>query len=251
MIKTWVKTASALQTFKSGAVRAKAVVVQASTACAAEDLKHRAQVQNKLAGDCEDMCKEVGAYPKCTGCPSFVPPDPTPGVMTWEELLEHMDNLSEWGHDMIKGWKKQASALQKTVAFDGKLKIGQDSKACATEDLQHRAQLQNKLAGVCEDMCKEVGAYPQCAQCPGFVAPDSTPGVMTWDELLEHMDNLVEWGQGEIKAWKSQAAAFVQQKTESEACMSEDLKHRILLQNKLAGICEDMCKEVGAYPQCG
>merc|ERR1712203_1166537 len=25
--------------------------------------------------------------------------------------------------------------------------------------------------------------------------PDSTPGVMTWEELLEHMDNLVAWGQ--------------------------------------------------------
>merc|ERR1719163_2200719 len=121
--------------------------------------------------------------------------------MTWEELLEHMDNLSYWGHDMIKGWKKQASALQKTVAFHG-----QDSKACATEDLQHRAQLQNKLAGVCEDMCKEVGAYPKCSGCPNFVAPDSTPGVMTWDELLEHMDNLVDWGRDQLKGWRKQAS---------------------------------------------
>merc|ERR1719465_110560 len=46
---------------------------------------------------CEDMCKEVGSYPECPGCPNFVPPDPTPGVMTWDELLTHMDNLSEWG----------------------------------------------------------------------------------------------------------------------------------------------------------
>ena len=40
--------------------------------------------------------------------------------------------------------------------------------------------------------CSEVGAFPKCS-CPGFVAPDSTPGVMTWPELLEHMDNLSEW----------------------------------------------------------
>merc|ERR1719231_1394726 len=59
------------------------------------------------------MCKEVGAYPKCSGCPNFVPPDATPGVMTWEELLEHMDNLADWGHEQIKAWAKQASALQK------------------------------------------------------------------------------------------------------------------------------------------
>merc|ERR1719377_9221 len=45
------------------------------------------------------MCKEVGAYPKCAACPSFVPPDPTPGVMTWDELLTHMDNLADWGQD--------------------------------------------------------------------------------------------------------------------------------------------------------
>jgi len=55
-------------------------------------------------GVCEDMCKEVGAYPKCTQCPSFVEPDSTPGVMTWDELLDHMDNISEWGHESLKGW---------------------------------------------------------------------------------------------------------------------------------------------------
>merc|ERR1719214_87226 len=177
--------------------------VQESKACATEDLQHRAQLQNKLAGVCEDMCKEVGAYPKCSGCPDFVPPDSTPGVMTWEELLEHMDNLSYWGHDMIKGWKKQASALQKAVAFHA-----QDSKVCISEDLKHRAQVQNKLAGDCEDMCKEVGAYPKCSGCPSFVPPDPTPGVMTWEELLEHMDNLSEWGHEMIKTWVKTASAL-------------------------------------------
>merc|ERR1719407_156190 len=81
-------------------------------ACEASDLKRRAQLQNKLAGLCEEMCKEVGAYPNCANCAGFVPPDPTPGVMTWEELLEHMDNLVDWGHDQLKAWAKQASALQ-------------------------------------------------------------------------------------------------------------------------------------------
>ena len=33
------------------------------------------------------------------GCLNFVAPD----VMTWEELLEHLDNLSLWGHGEIKG----------------------------------------------------------------------------------------------------------------------------------------------------
>merc|ERR1719159_1114293 len=183
MIKGWVKTASALQTVKApkvAAVQAKTVVMQSSQACAAEDLKRRAQLQNKLAGVCEDMCKEVGAYPKCSGCPNFVQPDSTPGVMTWEELLEHMDNLAEWGRDTIKGWVKQASALEKAQVVHSKAVVvqeaAQESKACAAEDLKHRMQLQNKLAGVCEDMCKEVGAYPKCSGCPNFVQPDSTLG---------------------------------------------------------------------------
>merc|ERR1719272_20125 len=111
-------------------------------ACEASDLEHRSQLQNKLGGLCEEMCKEVGSYPKCPQCAGFVPPDPTPGVMTWEELLVHMDNLSDWGHDELKSWTKTAS------------------------------QLQNKLAGLCEEMCKEVGSYPKCPQCAGFVPPD-------------------------------------------------------------------------------
>merc|ERR1740127_100722 len=90
-----------------------------------------------------------------------------------------------------------ASPLQATF-------LQNSDKACLSEDLQHRMQLQNKLAGFCEDMCKEVGAFPKC-QCPGFVAPDSTPGVMTWPELLEHMDNLGEWGNGQLKEWTAAA----------------------------------------------
>merc|ERR1719191_403391 len=194
------------------------------------------------------MCKEVGAYPKCSGCPNFVEPDSTPGVMTWEELLEHMDNLAEWGRDTIKGWRKQASALEKAQVVHSKAVVvqeRQESQACAAEDLKHRVQLQNKLAGVCEDMCKEVGAYPKCTQCPAFVAPDATPGVMTWEELLEHMDNLSSWGHESIKGWKKQASALQTANSENDkACSSEDLNRRVQLQNKLAGVREDMCKEV-------
>merc|ERR1712139_264342 len=99
----------------------------------------------------------------------------------------------------------------------------ENEEACLAEDLSHRMQVQNKLAGVCVDMCKEVGAFPKCT-CPDFVAPDSTPGVMTWPELLEHMDNLSEWGHGQLKNWRSQAS-FVQQS--EKACLDEDLKHRM------------------------
>merc|ERR1740120_396064 len=81
------------------------------TSCASEDVKVRAFLQNKLAKECDKMCKEVGAYPKCK-CPDFVEPDSTPGVMTWDELLEYMDKLVGWSGDTIKGWKAVASNLQ-------------------------------------------------------------------------------------------------------------------------------------------
>merc|ERR1719316_359858 len=84
------------------------------------------------------------------------------------------------------------------------LRSVEEDKACVSDDLQHRMQLQNKLAGFCEDMCKEVGSYPKC-QCPNFATPDSTPGVMTWPELLEHMDNLGEWGGDLLKEWTATA----------------------------------------------
>merc|ERR1719247_2499583 len=187
------------------------------------------------------MCKEVGAYPKCQ-CPDFVQPDATPGVMTWDELLEHMDNLSEWGHGELKNWRQQASQLQKSVVSE---------QACVAQDMKVRAALQNKLAGVCVDMCKEVGAYPKCT-CPDFVQPDSTPGVMTWPDLLEHMDNLSEWGHGELKAWGASALQKDAQVSflSEQACVAQDQKFRSQVQNKLAGVCVDMCKEVGAFPKC-
>merc|ERR1719172_210510 len=131
-----------------------------------------------------------------------------------------MDNLSEWGHGQLKSWKSQASFLQ--------------DDSCVAEDQNNRMQVQNKLAGVCVDMCKEVGAFPKCT-CPNFVAPDSTPGVMTWDELLEHMDNLSEWGHGELKRWNQQASQLqINEKTSEKACAAQDLKNRMQLQNKIA-----------------
>jgi len=143
-----------------------------------------------------------------------------------------------------------------TVApqVSGMLDVKHGEASCASQDLAHRAQLQNKLAGVCESMCKEVHAYPQCT-CPDFVEPDSTPGVMTWDELLPWMDQLADWGRDSIKGWHKQASQLqvsgvLNVKHSEEACASQDLAHRVQLQNKLAGICESMCKEVQAYPQC-
>merc|ERR1712107_761384 len=66
-------------------------------------------LQHKLHDVCVTMCKELGAYPeKCT-CPGYVDTtDKTPGVMTWDELLTYMDDVSSNGHAAIKDWKAAA-----------------------------------------------------------------------------------------------------------------------------------------------
>eukprot|EP00746_Dinoflagellata_sp_MGD_P164436 gnl/MRDRNA2_/MRDRNA2_93062_c0_seq1.p1 gnl/MRDRNA2_/MRDRNA2_93062_c0~~gnl/MRDRNA2_/MRDRNA2_93062_c0_seq1.p1 ORF type:complete len:121 (+),score=20.75 gnl/MRDRNA2_/MRDRNA2_93062_c0_seq1:131-493(+) len=72
-------------------------------------------------------------------------------------------------------------------------------RSCAKADEQNRLRLQTEIMGACEDMCKSVGAYPQCKACPHFEGKgDMTPGVMTWDELFEHMGNLRQWGRDQI-----------------------------------------------------
>merc|ERR1719453_2892590 len=61
---------------------------------------------------CVALCKAVGAYPSCSGCSNFVPPDPTPGVMTWPEMFTRMDDLVDWGRDQLKQMRKfQSMAL--------------------------------------------------------------------------------------------------------------------------------------------
>merc|ERR1712187_1009850 len=115
------------------------------------------------------------------------------------------DDLSSWGEETVKGWKTQAaSQLQWTKKA---VRVVQVSKACMAEDAKHREMAQNKLAGVCIDMCKEVGAYPEKCSCPNYVdTTDKTPNVVTWPELLSYMDEVAEGGAASIKSWHAQAA---------------------------------------------
>ncbi|CAK0859761.1 unnamed protein product [Prorocentrum cordatum] len=224
-IKGWKTVASELQT--------------SHQSCTAMDKQHRVFLQNMLAKECDKMCHEVGAYPKCN-CPDFVTPDSTPGVMTWDELTEYMDKLVGWSGDTIKGWKSKAAEIQVEESSSNA------EKSCEAKDRMVRVFLQNKLAKECDKMCHEVGAYPKC-NCPEFVAPDSTPGVMTWDELTEYMDKLVGWSGDTIKGWKTVASEL---QTSHQSCTAMDKQHRVFLQNMLAKECDKMCHEVGAYPKC-
>merc|ERR550519_2679706 len=142
------------------------------------------------------MCKDVGAYPKCA-CPAFTAPGATVGGdMNWDDLLT-------WGKDTIKK-NTQLSAIQHRVKI---LKAMQVSKGCMHADEKEREAVQNRLHGICTDMCKEIGTFPKKCSCPGFEASsvDSTPGVMTWEELLNFMGDVATSAEEQIKGWKSEA----------------------------------------------
>jgi hypothetical protein len=100
-----LQTTSTSARLQLGAVQEKGE----AKACQAEDLKHRVQLQNKIAGWCTDMCKAVGAYPACVGCPKEITMGEGPAEpVDFDGLLEHMDNLRRWGKDQIVQWHKLA-----------------------------------------------------------------------------------------------------------------------------------------------
>mmetsp|Transcript_62236 Transcript_62236/g.187788 ORF Transcript_62236/g.187788 Transcript_62236/m.187788 type:complete len:203 (-) Transcript_62236:220-828(-) len=154
---------------------------------------------------------------------------------------------------------KSAAVFALLLAPAGALNTQRDASsggACAAEDLASRAMLHNKLADLCVDMCKEVGAYPEKCTCPNYVdTTDKTPGVMTWDELLKYMGDMKSWGRDQLKTWGKKITSTLQRKQAvrvahaSAACVAEDSKHRAALQNRLRDACIDMCKELGAYPE--
>jgi len=106
-----------------------------------------------------------------------VPEGPQSAIneMTLEELLANKDKLT---HTQIKAWFAQDNSDNSRGRRD-----------------------------ICENKCKELGTYPICNDCPNFVAPVSTPGVMTWEELVVHMDNLSKWDNDAIRGWRSLSKA--------------------------------------------
>jgi len=159
-----------------------------ATSCAARDVATMALVQektNNLGADCEGMCKKLGAYPNCQ-CPGFNgqpassddtracytsycqdPKAPCPNDAFTNCVSENTKTaaLLQW-NSVISNVDSRLNMLLK-VARAGKQ---QSSSSCTAKDNGARALLQMKAANMgidCEDMCKRIGAYPECA-CPGF-----------------------------------------------------------------------------------
>merc|ERR1719384_1013956 len=103
-------------------------------------------------------------------------------------------------------------------------------------------------------MCKDVGSFPKC-ECPGYTdTTDKTPGLLTWEELLTYMGDLVAWGKETHKA--NVAMSALQHKARvikavqvSKACMTEDLKERAAVQNKLHDCVWTCARSWGSFPR--
>jgi len=155
--------------------------------------------------------------------------------------------------------------------------------SCENRDRALRVLLQDKLANLgipCENMCKEMGAYPDC-QCPGFAGQPASgddnracivkycqdptspcpndafvtcvkentevSALLQWDNIFEQLQNGTQSYMQMLKKVKAH------KRSHDLGCHSKDLGVRVLLQEKIAAFgipCENMCKEMGAYPDC-
>jgi len=68
---------------------------------------------------------------------------------------------------------------------------------CVQQDAMRRLQMQQRLQGACEEMCKQINHYPNC-MCDGFVPPqESNP--LDWDNIFAKFDELAERGRQWLK----------------------------------------------------
>lgn len=155
--------------------------------------------------------------------------------------------------------------------------------SCENRDKALRVLLQEKLGNLgvpCENMCKEMGVYPNC-QCPGFAGQPASAddnracyekycsdptspcpndafvtcvsentavsALLQWDNIFENLQNGTQAYLQMLKKFR------MQKRSKVVGCQSKDVGVRVLLQEKIATLgvpCENMCKEMGAYPDC-
>merc|ERR1719359_2153288 len=224
---------------------------------------------------CENMCKDMGAYPNCQ-CPGFNgmpasaddnracyakycqdPKAPCPNdafvtcvsevtqisALQWDSVLTNLDQVH---------FKKPSTSL---VAMQSR---------CQKKDLAVRVLLQEKVQSFgipCENMCKEMGAYPDC-QCPGFAGQPASgddnraciarycqdptspcpndafvtcvkentqvSALLQWDSIFDNLQNGTRAYLQMLKKFRTQKRSKV------VGCQSKDVGVRVLLQEKIA-----------------
>merc|ERR1719265_2712295 len=138
----------------------------------------------------------------------------------------------------------------------GKAAVAEHSEAgkCGSNSKAMTALLQNKVEDMgvpCEDMCKKMGAYPNC-QCPEHPCPTeefvtctkelTTVSVLQWDTVFSHVSQSLDAMLHNMRLGK----AAVAEHSETGKCGSNSKAITALLQNKVEDMgvpCEDMCKK--------
>eukprot|EP00927_Polykrikos_kofoidii_P044844 TRINITY_DN3871_c0_g1_i1.p1 TRINITY_DN3871_c0_g1~~TRINITY_DN3871_c0_g1_i1.p1 ORF type:complete len:230 (-),score=28.96 TRINITY_DN3871_c0_g1_i1:167-856(-) len=176
--------------------RARTGSLSGEAACLFANPAARAAIQNSLAGQCQVMCKTVQAFPDCSQCPPPVESPAPPALsaaMPWPDLLEHMDNLVDWGRSSIQRWRQMSllqrnrfHQIQQTASSQTDFMDFQADRSCIAADARYRVHVQNKLARNCMSTCDDT-VNLVCAECPVFVNADAGSGVMMWSELLDRM----------------------------------------------------------------
>jgi len=127
-----------------------------------------------------------------------------------EARNEELEGLSK-AKDIVNGADFSLIQTSAVVKPHAAMLTKAQETSCSASDEEHRRMIASKFAllqGFCEDMCKVVGKHPDCGVCDGFVPPDATPGVQTWDELYAQFDKLKLVGRDMIKEWTGDAGKF-------------------------------------------
>merc|ERR1719426_472292 len=85
---------------------------------------------------------------------------------------------------------------------------GADNAAAIAKMQAQVMSLASMTGAICEAMCKQVQAFPACAACPGFALPPPPPAAMTFDQLLEWMQNTGNKYRDELNSLKKKAAGL-------------------------------------------
>jgi hypothetical protein len=128
-----------------------------------------------------------------------------------------------------------AACFTAAFAANGGILAEDSTMSCPNQEFGITALLQSKAGGTdCEAMCKSLGAYPNC-QCPGFGGQPASAGDGRDCYTLNCQDPSSPCPNDPfVNCVKENTAAFLMQMKTS----SLDVP------------CENMCKNLGAYPNC-
>eukprot|EP00438_Fugacium_kawagutii_P005743 Skav227231 [mRNA] locus=scaffold2789:11072:16590:- [translate_table: standard] len=117
--------------------------------------------------------------------------------------------LSRSEHARERGISALATAEESLVRHNADLAL----ESCIQQDLWHRTELRSQLEGLCFEMCKSVGLYPNCPQCEGMTGQAAAPGEFAAGSPVESsheaQPSIAIWGPSDVADTQELGRAFV------------------------------------------